>query len=81
MLPNFVGFLKFLKGLKPKNRVAAVFGSYGWGGGAIKSIENILKETGMKLAQPSLSVQYLPDENEVKSCYEFGRNFAKKLTS
>ncbi|MCM8757937.1 MAG: flavodoxin domain-containing protein, partial [Candidatus Omnitrophica bacterium] len=39
MLPTIAGFLEFLKGLKPKNRVACIFGSYGWAGGAIKNIE------------------------------------------
>jgi flavorubredoxin len=79
MLPTIAGFLEFLKGLKPKNRVAAVFGSYGWAGGAVKTIENILKETGIEIVQPSISVRYSPDEKEIKSCYEFGKEFAKKL--
>ena len=38
MLPNIAGFLEFFKGLRPKNRVAAAFGSYGWAGGAVKEI-------------------------------------------
>jgi len=79
MLPHIAGFLEFLKGLKPKNRVAAVFGSYGWAGGAAKEIEGVLKETGIELAQPSLSVKYVPDESEIRRCYEFGRDFAQKL--
>jgi len=78
MLPNIAGFLEFVKGLKPKNRVACVFGSYGWAGGATKEIEEVLKEAGIELAQPSLSVKYVPDENEISRCYEFGKEFAKK---
>ena len=38
MLTSVAGFLEFLKGLKPKNRVAAAFGSYGWSGGAVAEI-------------------------------------------
>jgi len=79
MLTTMAGFLEFLKGLKPKNRVASVFGSYGWAGGAIKNIEEVLKETGIELAQPSLSVQYVPNEEEVKSCYKFAKDFARIL--
>jgi len=77
MLPSIAGFLDFLKGLKPKNRVAAAFGSYGWGGGAVAGIENVIKEAGIALAQPSISVKYVPDEAEKSKCYEFGVNFAK----
>lgn len=79
MLTNITGFLEFLKGLVPKNRIACVFGSYGWAGGAVKSIEDILKETGIEVAQPGLEVKYVPDENELKRCYEFGKDFAQAI--
>jgi len=77
MLLIIGGFLKFLKGLKPKNRIASAFGSYGWAGGAVKEIEEMLKATGIALAQPSLSVKYQPTPDELKQAYEFGKNFAK----
>jgi len=77
MLPNIGGFLEFVKGLKPKNRLACVFGSYGWAGGAAKEIEGVLSETGIELAAPSLTVKYVPDEDEIKRCYEYGKEFAK----
>jgi flavorubredoxin len=76
MLPNIAGFLEFVKGLKPKNRLACVFGSYGWAGGAAKEIEAVLKEGGVELAAPSLAVKYVPDEDEIKRCYEYGKGFA-----
>jgi flavorubredoxin len=79
MLPTIAGFLEFLKGLKPKNRIACVFGSYGWQGGATQEMEEALKETGIESIQPSLSVKYVPDESELKRCYEFGREFAQKI--
>lgn len=79
MLPAIGGFLEFLKGLKPKNRIARVFGSYGWAGGAIKGIEDILSETGIEIIQPSLGVQYVPDEGELSKCYEFGKDFAGRM--
>ena len=79
MLPTIAGFLEFFKGLKPQNRLAAVFGSYGWAGGAVKDIEEILKSAGIELAMPGISVKYVPDENEIKQCYEFGKAFAAKI--
>jgi len=79
MLPNIAGFLEFLKGLKPKNRIAGVFGSYGWAGGAVNSIEKVLKEAGLEIAQPSFSVQYMPDENDVKKCFQWGKDLAEKI--
>jgi len=79
MLPALGGFMEFFKGLKPKNRIAAAFGSYGWAGGAVGEIEGILKETGIELVQPGLSVKYIADTDEIKRCYEFGRDFANRV--
>lgn len=79
MLLNIAAFMELVRGLKPKNRVAGVFGSYGWAGGAVKEIEDILKEGGIPLIQPSLSCKYVPDKNELDNCYEYGVSFAKKM--
>ncbi|MCM8789467.1 MAG: flavodoxin domain-containing protein [Candidatus Omnitrophica bacterium] len=79
MLPTIAGFLEFVKGLSPKNRMACVFGSHGWAGGALSEIERVLKEARIDLVSPSLSIKYKPDTEELKRCYEYGRNFAKKV--
>jgi flavorubredoxin len=42
-------------------------------------MEEVIKESGIQLVQPGLSVKYVPDENEIKLCYEFGRDFAKRV--
>jgi anaerobic nitric oxide reductase flavorubredoxin len=79
MLPTLAGFLQFLKGLKPKDRIAAAFGSYGWAGGAVKSIESVFNEIGIKITQPGLGIQYVPDGAGLKQCYDFGKNFAMSI--
>jgi flavorubredoxin len=79
MLSAIAGFLEFFKGLRPKNRLAATFGSYGWSGEAVRHIENILKQTGIEIVQPPLSVKYVPNEDEFRQCYKFGREFVKTI--
>jgi len=79
MLTSIAGFLEFLKGLTPKNRIAAAFGSYGWAGGATKSIEAVLTKAGIEIAQPNLQVKYSPDETEIKQIKEFAHSFAGRL--
>ncbi|MFC1590319.1 FprA family A-type flavoprotein [Candidatus Omnitrophota bacterium] len=79
LLHHIAGFLTFLKGLKPKNRIGCSFGSYGWGGGAVRSIENILRDTGVEITQEGLSVKYMPDPDEVKRCYDYGKGLAQKI--
>jgi len=79
MLPNMGSFLEFFKGLKPKGRMAAAFGSYGWAGGAVKELEAVIKDSGIELSMPSISARFMPDESEITKCYELGKEFAGKL--
>ena len=79
MLPTMAGFLEFVKGLKPKARVAGLFGSYGWAGGAIASMEKTVKESGIDIVMPPVSFKYMPDGNDLSKCYDYGKEFAGKL--
>lgn len=77
ILPNMTAFMEFLKGLHPKNRIGCAFGSYGWSGVAIQSLQSTLAASGVEIVQPALSVQYAPDETQLKQCYEYGKKFAE----
>jgi flavorubredoxin len=79
MLPNLAGFLALLKGFKAKGRIAGVFGSYGWAGGAVKEIEELLKAAGIEVAVNSCSAKYVPDEKETADCLRFAADFAAKV--
>lgn len=79
MLPTIAGFMELVKGFKPKNRVTGTFGSFGWAGGALKELEDVLKVSGMIPVVPPLQVKFAPDAGETKACFEFGRDFAEKL--
>lgn len=81
LLPNMTSFMEFLKGLHPKNRIGCAFGSYGWSGVAIQKLESILKEAGVEIVQPTLSVVYAPDEAQLAACYELGKKMAALVKS
>ncbi|OGS45732.1 MAG: MBL fold metallo-hydrolase [Elusimicrobia bacterium RIFOXYD2_FULL_34_15] len=79
ILPNIAGFLDFIKGLRIKNRIGTSFGSFGWSGESVKIIENTLKESGIEVVLPPISAKYTPSEDDLKNCFEFGKQFAEKL--
>ncbi len=79
ILPTIAGFLDFVKGLKIKNRYGAAFGSYGWSGESVKIVEEILRLSGIEIIVPSISIKYMPSEEDIKLCYTFGENFVKKI--
>lgn len=78
MFPTVAAFLTYMKGLKPKNKIGAVFGSYGWGGGAVKAVEGELKSTGVELLE-NITTRYIPDKDELEKCKKFGKEIAKKI--
>jgi len=79
VLPTLAPFLREMEGLRPRNKLAAAFGSYGWGGGATATIEKSLKSAGMELVAPAMTVKWVPDKTELQKCYEYGKEFAKKI--
>jgi anaerobic nitric oxide reductase flavorubredoxin len=79
MYPTVAEFLTHLRGLRPKNRIAGAFGSYGWGGGAVKEAYEEFKRMKLELHEPGVQVQYKPSSDDDNKCYEFGRDFAKKV--
>ncbi len=79
MLPTMGGFLTYLKGLKPRNRIGFVFGSYGWSGQAVGEIEKILKELSWDLPIKSLNINYVPNENDLKNTKKIGEILVKNI--
>jgi len=79
MFPSVAEFLTHLRGLRPKNRIAAAFGSYGWGGGAVKEAYEEFKKMGLEIVEPGIQTLYRPSTEDEKQCYEFGKEFAKKV--
>lgn len=79
MLPNIAAFLEIVKGLKPKGRKIGFFGSYGWAGGAIKEMQELLNHCGAEETVLGIGVKYVPDIVELKNCFEFGVKFAQSL--
>ncbi|MCX5700589.1 MAG: flavodoxin domain-containing protein [Candidatus Omnitrophica bacterium] len=79
MLPTMAGFLEFVKGLAAKNRVASCFGSFGWAGGSVKEMEEVVIKAGIEVAQPGIAFKYLPDKDEMQRCFEFGKDFARRI--
>lgn len=75
MFPTVSGFLTHLLGLKPKNKLWATFGSYGWAGGGVKAVNEKLKSSGYEIIE-SLEVRFKPDKQDLEKCYAMGQKIA-----
>jgi anaerobic nitric oxide reductase flavorubredoxin len=79
MFPTLGQFLTYATGLKPKGKLWGFFGSYGWGGGAVKGMIEMAKKTGFEVYEPSVEVKFVPDKDDLKKCFEFGQQIAQKI--
>jgi flavorubredoxin len=78
LFPTVSKFLTYMKGLKPRNKLGAAFGSFGWGGGAKREAEALLKSTGIEVVENDLDVNYRPNSEELERAKEFGKYIATK---
>ena len=78
-LRSMAGVLDELRGHKLKNKVGFTFGSYGWSGEAPKHLQHGLEEAGIRILHEPVSAKYTPDEEELASCREAGRAFARSM--
>jgi len=79
MFPTMGDFLTYLKGLRPKGKVFGLFGSHGWGGGAIREMRKYLEAEKFEIWDKELSYQFVPDSEELKKAIQFGKDFARKV--
>ena len=70
------GLLEMAKGLKFKKKKAAAFGSYGWSGEAPKQIAAHLAEAGFEVVDEGIKLLWVPDEDGLTQCVEYGKRFA-----
>jgi flavorubredoxin len=70
------GFLTYMTGFHPKDKKAMAFGSYGWGGGAVKQIEAALERVRIERVADSLQVRFKPFSEDLRQCREAGIKLA-----
>jgi flavorubredoxin len=79
MFPTLGSFLTYAMGLKPKDKLWGFFGSYGWGGGAVRAMKEMAQKAGFQVYEPSVEVKYIPEQEDLKKCFEFGQQIAAKI--
>jgi flavorubredoxin len=79
LFPTLADFLTYMKGLRPKNKFGAAFGSYGWSGEAVGLIQKQLEEMQFEIIESGMKHQYVPDSNGLEACREMGRKIGRAV--
>ncbi len=78
IFPTMAQFLTYLKGLRPKNKAAAAFGSYGWSGEAVKLMSQELEAMKLKVVHEGFRCRYIPDPEELAAARTLGAKLARE---
>ncbi len=78
VFPPMAGFLTYLKGLRPKNKIGMAFCSYGWGSGAYEDINAVMEELGWEVIE-GIQVKFRPSDDELKKAFELGVEIGKMI--
>ena len=78
MFPSVGEFLTYLQGLKPQNKAAAAFGSYGWSGQAVSLINQVLATLKVTLAHDGLQCKYIPTPQELTDTRTLATRLARE---
>jgi len=75
-LPRMGDFLTYLKGLRPKGKVGAAFGSFGWSGEAVKHMNEAMEGMEIQVVDPGVKVKNVPTDADFTLCKELGVKIA-----
>ncbi|MFH2098634.1 MAG: flavodoxin domain-containing protein [Pseudomonadota bacterium] len=79
LFPTVADFLAYMKGLKPRNKIGAAFGSYGWSGESVKLVHGALAGMGFAMEEPGVKAQYVPGDDALKACRDLGLSVGRKV--
>lgn len=66
------------KALRPPTKFAAVLSSYGWGGGAVRQIQDMLKDLKVEVVD-ALEINGPPTDEDMKRVVDIGKALAKRI--
>ncbi len=79
LFPTLADLLTYIKGLKPRNRIGAAFGSYGWSGEGVAQAQEYLTAMGIEVIGEAVKARYVPDADDLARCHALGALVAESL--
>lgn len=79
LFPLMDHLLRIIENKGLKNRIAGIFGSYSWSGGATKELTDFVNRMKWELLEPIVEVKCSPTEEDLNKCALLGSNMAQRL--
>ena len=79
LLPTITPILEDIRGLKFQNKVGAAFGSFGWSGESVKTIEEHLAQSKIPKVADGVLAKWQPKPEDLSKCRELGAQVARAV--
>ena len=73
------GFLMYMRGLRPTNKIGAAFGSYGWSGESVRLLNEAMAEMKLDIIDEGFRVKYVPEAKDLSRCVDLGKKVGQAL--
>jgi flavorubredoxin len=72
IMPAMADIITYMKGLRPKDKIGAAFGSFGWSGEAVKHLTGHMTEMGFDIVGEGVKIKNVPTHESLEQCSELG---------
>ncbi|HBT96674.1 MAG TPA: MBL fold metallo-hydrolase [Desulfobulbaceae bacterium] len=82
LLPEMAGFISYMKGLKPFDKIGATFGSFGWSGEAVGLLTQAMTDLHFTLVDDSsIKHKYVPTQQALDQCAALGKRVGEAINN
>jgi flavorubredoxin len=81
MMPMAAATLSYLEGLRPLNKAALAFGSYGWGKGGVEAVDQALRALQWEIVREPIRARYRPTPEILAECHQAGKLLAERAAA
>lgn len=79
IMPAMADILTYMKGLRPKDKIGAAFGSFGWSGEAVKHLTEFMEEMHFTVVGEPVKIKNVPTDEMLAACVALGQTVAKAM--
>ncbi|HOV77734.1 MAG TPA: flavodoxin domain-containing protein, partial [Sedimentisphaerales bacterium] len=79
VFPLMNNLLDLLREKRVANRVVGLFSSYGWSGGALKGMKQLVEDNKLELIEPIVDARFCATSEQLEQCRALGRAVAARI--
>jgi flavorubredoxin len=81
IMPTMADVLTYMKGLRPRKKIGAAFGSFGWSGESVGILTTFLEEMHCEIIGPGVKIKNVPDLAALQACFDLGVQVGKAVNA